>query len=61
MVCEEEHHAGGSVDESHSTGSEVEARSRESAASRSRLLHAYVYAYRVALCSLAEHGAVTEV
>ena len=26
MVCEEEHHAGDSVDESHSTGTEVEAR-----------------------------------
>ena len=26
MVCEEEHHAGDSVDESHSTGTEVESK-----------------------------------
>ena len=40
MVCEEEHHAGDSVDESHSTGTEMEARV---GCLRSRLLHTYVY------------------
>ena len=57
MVCEEEHHAGGSVDESHSTGTEVEARVSCFEISA----FACIRTRTVALCTPAEHGAVTEV
>ena len=56
MVCEEEHHAGDSVDESHSTGTEVEAR-----VSCKLEISAFACICTVALCTPAEHGAVTEV
>ena len=55
MVCEEEHHAGDSVDESHSTGTEVEARVS------CFEISAFACICTVALCTPAEHGAVTEV
>ena len=56
MVCEEEHHAGDSlVDESLSTGTEVEARVS------CFEISAFACICTVALCTPAEHGAVTEV
>ena len=58
MVCEEGHHAGDSVDESHSTGTEVEA--RVSCFEISAFAGICV-PYAIALCTPAEHGAVTEV
>ena len=57
MVCEEEHHAGDSVDESHSTGTEVEARVSCSDSE----ISAFACICYVDLCTPAEHGAVTEV
>ena len=56
-MCEEEHHAGDSVDESHSTGTEVEARVSCFEISA----FACICTVTVALCTPAEHGAVTEV
>ena len=57
MVCEEEHHAGDSVDESHSTGTEVETR----VSCFDSEISAFACICYVALCTPAEHGAVTEV
>ena len=56
-MCEEEHHAGDSVDESHSTGTEVEAR----VSCRKFEISAFACICTAALCTPAEHGAVTEV
>ena len=89
MVCEEEHHAGDSVDESHSTGTEVEARvscfeisafacicvqgggEKKIAPTATKKDSFFVAVGAIffsppplcteALCTPAEHGAVTEV